>query len=34
LGMNRKFVVPLVETFDRLGLTKRVGDKRQLAQGQ
>jgi selenocysteine-specific elongation factor len=31
LGMNRKFVVPLVETFDRQGLTKRVGDKRQLA---
>ena len=30
LGMNRKYVVPLVETFDRLGLTVRVGDKRKL----
>jgi len=29
LGMNRKYVVPLVETFDRLGLTVRVGDKRK-----
>jgi selenocysteine-specific elongation factor len=31
LGMNRKFVVPLVETMDRRGLTVRVGDKRRLA---
>lgn len=31
LGMNRKFVVPLVETFDRKGLTIRVGDKRKRA---
>jgi selenocysteine-specific elongation factor len=32
LGLNRKFVVPLLETFDREGLTKRVGDKRQLVK--
>jgi selenocysteine-specific elongation factor len=31
LNMNRKFVVPLMEKFDRTGLTVRVGDKRKLA---
>ncbi|MCY3020421.1 MAG: SelB C-terminal domain-containing protein [Planctomycetota bacterium] len=30
LGMNRKYVVPLVELFDRKGLTVRIGDKRKL----
>jgi len=31
-GSSRKFVVPLLEYFDRLGLTRRVGDVRVLAQ--
>jgi selenocysteine-specific elongation factor len=30
LGMNRKYVVPLVELFDRRKFTVRVGDKRRL----
>jgi len=30
LGMNRKYVVPLVELFDRKGVTVRMGDKRRL----
>jgi len=30
LGMNRKYVVPLVELFDRKNFTVRVGDKRKL----
>ena len=30
LGMNRKYVVPLMEMFDREGFTLRVGDKRKL----
>jgi selenocysteine-specific elongation factor len=30
LGMNRKHVVPLVELFDRKGVTLRVADKRRL----
>lgn len=30
LGMNRKYVVPLVELLDRKGVTIRVGDKRKL----
>lgn len=30
LGMNRKYVVPLVELFDRKGFTVRIGDKRKL----
>jgi selenocysteine-specific elongation factor len=31
LGLNRKYVMPLVEKFDRDGLTKRVGDVRKRA---
>ena len=31
LGMNRKFVIPLVELFDRIKFTQRVGDLRKLA---
>jgi selenocysteine-specific elongation factor len=31
-GSSRKFVVPLLEYFDRIGLTRRVGDVRVLAQ--
>lgn len=31
LGMNRKYVMPLVEQFDHDGLTKRVGDVRKRA---
>ena len=31
LSMNRKFVVPLMEHLDRVGITIRVGDKRQLS---
>jgi selenocysteine-specific elongation factor len=31
LGLNRKYVMPLVEKFDRDGLTKRVGDVRRRA---
>ena len=27
-GLSRKFVVPLLEHFDRLGLTRREGDRR------
>ncbi len=30
LGMNRKYVVPLVELFDRKNFTVRIGDKRKL----
>jgi selenocysteine-specific elongation factor len=30
LGMNRKYVVPLMELLDRKGVTVRVGDKREL----
>ncbi|HYG78043.1 MAG TPA: selenocysteine-specific translation elongation factor [Planctomycetota bacterium] len=30
LGMTRKYAVPLVELFDRKGLTVRVGDQRKL----
>jgi len=30
LSMSRKYVVPLVELFDKRGLTERVGDKRKL----
>jgi len=29
LGMNRKYVVPLIEHFDKLGYTQRAGDKRR-----
>lgn len=31
LGLNRKYVMPLVEKFDRDGLTKRMGDVRKRA---
>jgi selenocysteine-specific elongation factor len=31
LGSSRRFVVPLLEYFDRFGVTRRVGDKRVLA---
>jgi len=30
LGTSRKFVIPLLEYFDRSGLTLRVGDVRKL----
>ncbi len=31
LGMNRKYVIPLVEFFDRIKFTQRVGDLRKLS---
>ncbi|MDQ6654402.1 MAG: SelB C-terminal domain-containing protein, partial [Verrucomicrobiota bacterium] len=31
LGSSRRVVVPLLEYFDRLGVTRRSGDKRVLA---
>jgi selenocysteine-specific elongation factor len=34
LGSSRRVVVPLLEYFDRVGLTKRVGDKRVLASAR
>ncbi len=34
LGISRKYVVPLVEAFDRMGFTRRVGDKRQLVNAE
>ena len=34
LGSSRRVVVPLLEYFDRLGLTKRIGDKRVLASAR
>ncbi|MEK7368475.1 MAG: SelB C-terminal domain-containing protein, partial [Planctomycetota bacterium] len=30
VGTSRKYVIPLLEYFDRIHLTKRVGDKRVL----
>jgi len=30
LGTNRRVIVPLLEHFDRLGITQRLGDKRTL----
>lgn len=33
LGTTRKYAIPLLEYFDQIGFTKRVGDKRQLATG-
>ncbi len=32
LGVSRKFSVPLLEHFDQIGFTRRVADRRQLAQ--
>ncbi|MFQ5495611.1 MAG: selenocysteine-specific translation elongation factor, partial [Phycisphaerae bacterium] len=32
LGSSRKFVVPFMEYLDRVGFTKRVGDRRVLAE--
>ncbi|MGI9087416.1 MAG: selenocysteine-specific translation elongation factor [Chthoniobacterales bacterium] len=34
LGSSRRVVVPLLEYFDRAGLTRRVGDKRALASAR
>jgi selenocysteine-specific elongation factor len=34
LGSSRRVVVPLLEHFDRAGVTRRVGDKRVLASGR
>ncbi|NPV81711.1 MAG: selenocysteine-specific translation elongation factor [Firmicutes bacterium] len=31
LGTNRRIIIPLLEYFDRLGITKRIGDVRRLA---
>ncbi len=33
-GLTRKFSIPLLEYFDRIKLTLRVGDKRILRKGQ
>jgi selenocysteine-specific elongation factor len=32
LGISRKFSIPLLEHFDRTGLTRRHGDRRHLAR--
>jgi len=32
LGSSRRVVVPLLERLDRDGFTRRIGDKRMLAQ--
>jgi selenocysteine-specific elongation factor len=29
-GLSRKIAIPLLEYFDRAGVTKRVGDSRQV----
>jgi selenocysteine-specific elongation factor len=34
LGSSRRVMVPLLEQFDREGVTRRVGDKRMLCPGQ
>ncbi len=31
IGSSRKYVVPMLEFFDRTKVTKRVGDQRMLA---
>jgi selenocysteine-specific elongation factor len=33
LGLSRKHLIPLLEYFDRMGVTRRDGDARLLAQG-
>lgn len=34
LATSRKYAIPLMEYFDHVGLTRRIGDKRVLAAGQ
>ncbi len=34
LGTSRKYAIPILEHFDKVGLTRRAGDVRSLAQGE